>query len=111
MTGMLKRVCLRARYETRNVNVVVRRQEVIVLATCEQGRYFVGFKILWEEFAGIVHHSLGATRTVQKTDRFIEVGQRGLFAHVSLCARGSSPRCIACETLVAPAMSAQFLSE
>ena len=81
---MLKGVSLCARYEARNVDVVVRRQKVIVLATCEQGRYFIPSKILWEEFAGIDHHGLGPTRTVQKTDRFIQVGEHGLFPHVSL---------------------------
>ena len=36
MTGMLKRVCLRARYQARNVNVVVRRQKMVVRATRER---------------------------------------------------------------------------
>jgi hypothetical protein len=36
MTGMLKRVCLRARYQARNVNVVARRQKMVVRATRER---------------------------------------------------------------------------
>jgi hypothetical protein len=81
---MLKGVSLRAWYETRNVDVVVRRQKVIVLAACEQGWYCVAFKILWTEFAGVVHHGLGPTRTIQKTDGLIQVGEDGLFSHVFL---------------------------